>query len=634
MIKKSNKILGLMILIGLMSLLYATQADEGTHTVTPDTAGGIQKAIGDASDSDIIELTEGTYNGTGNHDIIVNKPVTIKAASNANPIINAEGQGRIFIITSNNVKLDGLTITGGLGNNNNGGGIYNTGANLSVSNSSFINDTSTDYGGAIYNNNEGVNFSVSNTRFINNRAHDDGGAIENYGANLSVSNSSFINNTAAGNVGYGGAIDVWAGVNVRVSNSSFINNTGNTGAIYNKNFNFSVIGCDIVGNIGDGIRNSGGNVTINYNRIVNNTNYGLNNAGAGINADCNWWGTNNISNAGIIGVVPNSYFVIQLSANDNYTRNNTTMSGSLPVPLTYNMVLNDTNSSENNSELPDFNTTIKLNDSINVSNAKEPWSTTLKDNIGKYNFTAICDNENLNINLTVGKGDTALTLNTIQNAVVGQDTNITGNLNSSNVGLSNKNVTVNITNTLGQINISVNCTTNSTGGFNYSFTPSYAGEYNVTANFDGDDDYNPSDIVNQTVTVDNPRYDLSLRNEPSGQVYVGTWINSIATAIGDTPLKDDYCIFKVTSPSGAIQPSGHKSFNGKVSDPYHWQLTEKGQYLVEVWAYDKDGNHVKVPDSTSKLFKPNVMKSFMEYSTSGDSISKVQSNALEVINVE
>jgi hypothetical protein len=114
---------------------------------------------------------------------------------------------------------------------------------------------------------------------------------------------------------------------------------------------------------------------------------------------------------------------------------------------------------------------------------------------------------------------------------------------------------------------------------------------------------------------------------------VGTWINSIATAIGDTPLNTDYCMFKVTSPSGAIQPS-NKSFNGTDSEPYQWQLTEKGRYLVEVWAYDKDDNNVKVPISASQLFKSNVMKSSMEYSTYGDSISKVQSNALEVINVE
>jgi hypothetical protein len=96
-------------------------------------------------------------------------------------------------------------------------------------------------------------------------------------------------------------------------------------------------------------------------------------------------------------------------------------------------------------------------------------------------------------------------------------------------------------------------------------------------------------------------------------------------------------MFRITSPSGNIhEETGVFGVNDWVD--CWWQITEKGLYLVEVWAYDKDGNRVKVPDSTSKLFESNVMKSFMEYSTSGavygDSISKVQSNALEVINVE
>jgi hypothetical protein len=308
MIKKSsrNKILSLIIFIGLMSLIYATQAEQPI-TINPGN-GTIQEAIDNASTGDTILLENGTYTGSGNYNIIVNKSVTIKAAPNANPIINAEGQGRIFDITADNVILNGLTITGG--NNTYGGAIENYGANLNV-------------GG--------------NTIFINNTA-DYGGAIGNYGDSLNVGgNTIFINNTS--NNYYGGsAIDNNGGANFRVSNTSFINNADTFGsAIYNYGGgdNFSVIGCVIVGNSG-GISNTGANAIINYNMIVNNTDYGLHNTG-GINADYNWWGTNNIANAGITGVVPNSYFVIQLSANGNYTRNNTTMSGLVaPVSLTYN----------------------------------------------------------------------------------------------------------------------------------------------------------------------------------------------------------------------------------------------------------------------------------------------------------
>jgi hypothetical protein len=65
-----------------MSLLYATQANGNTHPVGPNTNGGIQAVIDNASvtDGDIIELAEGTYTGTGNYNIIVNKSVIIKAA--------------------------------------------------------------------------------------------------------------------------------------------------------------------------------------------------------------------------------------------------------------------------------------------------------------------------------------------------------------------------------------------------------------------------------------------------------------------------------------------------------------------------------------------------------------------------
>ncbi|MDR3290718.1 MAG: hypothetical protein LBT10_01070, partial [Methanobrevibacter sp.] len=137
MIKKSrNKILGLMILIGLISLLYATQAEDNPIIINPNNST-IQEAIDNESvhAGSTIELADGNYNGSGNFNIIVNKSVTIKAASGANPIIDAEGQGRIFNITANNVILNGLTITGGSKS-----AIYNTGANSSVSNTVLLNN--------------------------------------------------------------------------------------------------------------------------------------------------------------------------------------------------------------------------------------------------------------------------------------------------------------------------------------------------------------------------------------------------------------------------------------------------------------------------------------------------------------
>ncbi|MDR3292146.1 MAG: hypothetical protein LBT10_08390, partial [Methanobrevibacter sp.] len=173
MIKKSNKILSLMILIGLMSYCITTQAADDTITINPGN-GTIQEAIDNANIGGTILLENGTYNGTGNYNITVNKTVTIKAApNNDTPIINAEGKGRIFSITANNVILNGLNLTGGLSNG--GGGIYNNGNNSGVSNSNFINNTATTgagIGGGIQNS--GANFRVSNTSFINNTATNGG----------------------------------------------------------------------------------------------------------------------------------------------------------------------------------------------------------------------------------------------------------------------------------------------------------------------------------------------------------------------------------------------------------------------------------------------------------------------------
>ncbi|MDR3291932.1 MAG: DUF11 domain-containing protein, partial [Methanobrevibacter sp.] len=322
MIKKSrNKILGLMILIGLISLLYATQAEDNPIIINP-TNSTIQAAIDNVNvhNGSTIELDNGTYTGDGNFNIIVNKSVTIKAASGANPIIEAEGQGRIFNITSNNVTLDGLNLTGasasGTGGaicniganvsvsntnfinnaatfsnevNLGGGGIYNEGGdNFIVSNSSFINNTATTTsgagvsGGGIYNNGS-ANFIVSNSSFINNTAKDGGGGIYNTdGDNFIVSNSSFINNTATRDTtGDGAGIYNKDGDNFSVSNSSFINNeaTSDGGGIYNDGDNFIVSNSSFINNkdgsggIGGGIYNSGNNCIVSNSSFINNTAY-------------------------------------------------------------------------------------------------------------------------------------------------------------------------------------------------------------------------------------------------------------------------------------------------------------------------------------------------------------------------
>jgi hypothetical protein len=104
---------------------------------------------------------------------------------------------------------------------------------------------------------------------------------------------------------------------------------------------------------------------------------------------------------------------------------------------------------------------------------------------------------------------------------------------------------------------------------------------------------------------------------------IGTWIHTIATATGgDKPLADDYCKFKITAPSKSVKLIDKCKFGVNIWADCNWQITEKGSYLVEVWAYDKNGDNVKVP------VIPNA-NSFMK-STNSDHLQATTSGTITV----
>ena len=94
-----------------------------------------------------IHIANGTYN---EHDIIINKNMTIVGVSTSSTIIDAQKLGRIFNITSGStVVITNLTLVNGSVTGN-GGAIYNAG-NLTLSGSDFRNNTATATGGTLYN---------------------------------------------------------------------------------------------------------------------------------------------------------------------------------------------------------------------------------------------------------------------------------------------------------------------------------------------------------------------------------------------------------------------------------------------------------------------------------------------------
>ena len=183
--------------------------------------------------------------------IIINRTVRINGNNNT---INGSDIARIFDITGDNVVLDNIIFTNGNAtadtvydfggtilwsgangtlsnstfNNNNGkdgGALRWEGANGTLSNSTFNNNTA-EYGGAIFwDNKDGA---ICNSTFNNNTAIKDGGAIlwnDDYGA---VSNSTFNSNHAEN----GGAIN-WYGKYGNASSCLFINNTAtDSGSVY------------------------------------------------------------------------------------------------------------------------------------------------------------------------------------------------------------------------------------------------------------------------------------------------------------------------------------------------------------------------------------------------------------------
>jgi hypothetical protein len=145
-----------------------------------------------------------------------------------------------------------------------GGGIYSVGVWVSVSDSSFSDNSGASAGGAIFNSNSGA-LAVGNSTFAGNSASAyGGGGIVNYGGALTASNSTFVGNSAHT---YGGGIhNDWGTLslsNCTFSGNSagqgggFANDSGNTATLMNTMIAHSPTG----GNCSGTITNGGGNLS-------------------------------------------------------------------------------------------------------------------------------------------------------------------------------------------------------------------------------------------------------------------------------------------------------------------------------------------------------------------------------------
>ena len=146
------------------------------------------------------------------------------------------GVSNIGVLIVTNSILTGNSAPSSAG----GGAIYSQGT-LTITNSTFTNNTAGR--GSIYNDGTAT---ITNSTFSSNSATANGGGISNNGT-VTVTNSTFSGNTAT----YGGGI---------------FNSTG-TATVTNSTFS----GNSIIGGIGGGINNTGGTLSITNSTFSGNT---------------------------------------------------------------------------------------------------------------------------------------------------------------------------------------------------------------------------------------------------------------------------------------------------------------------------------------------------------------------------
>ena len=209
------------------------------------TFDDLSSKISATPEGGLLNLTKNyTYVNGSTDGIIISKTITINGQGHT---IDGNKISRIFNISSNNVTLKNINFLNSKTKNDNGGAIYWSGANGSISECTFMDNRDIDdwsEGGAIYWS--GTNGNVDKCNFSNCYANECGGAISWHSNNGSISNSNFIENTVNGG---GGAI-YFEGNNFLISNCSFIKNTANLGGSICNWFsvNSSVLNSSFVNN--------------------------------------------------------------------------------------------------------------------------------------------------------------------------------------------------------------------------------------------------------------------------------------------------------------------------------------------------------------------------------------------------
>jgi hypothetical protein len=162
------------------------------------------------------------------------KTISVDTTIDGGGLITISGGNSVPVFSVNtgvNFTVQNLTIANGNWGVN-GGGIYNNGGTLTITNSTVSGNWGVNSGGI---ENYGGTLTVTNSTFSDNSAYSGGGGITNDSGTLTVTNSTFSGNSA-GIVGGGG---IWNNATLTITNSTFSGNSvgatyGGCGGIFNS----------------------------------------------------------------------------------------------------------------------------------------------------------------------------------------------------------------------------------------------------------------------------------------------------------------------------------------------------------------------------------------------------------------
>jgi hypothetical protein len=236
--------------------------------------GSLRQAILSASSGDTINFAVNGQITLTSGPLSINQNLTVSGPGAANLTVSGNNANRVFNVNDVNVSISGLTVADGNATSSSGAGILTSGdpsTTLTLTGCVFTNDHASgpfnNNGGAVEITGDGT-MNVINSYFTNCSATGNGGAIDSPGIFLTVTGSSFSNNSA----GNGGAISI-GNDSVAISNSTFYANSasGQAGAIFSVfNADYSLVACTVANNsanLGGGFSILGGSMQL-LNTIV------------------------------------------------------------------------------------------------------------------------------------------------------------------------------------------------------------------------------------------------------------------------------------------------------------------------------------------------------------------------------